>query len=99
MFVVGNLLQALAFILDIGLRLYYWVIIIYALISWVNPNPYHPLVRFLHAVCEPVLRPLRRIIPVTGWGIDFTPLIAIILLIFLRRFLVPSFYQISYRLR
>jgi len=99
MFLVGNFLQALAFILDIGSRLYYWIIIIYALISWVNPNPYHPLVRFLRTICEPVLRPLRRIIPVSRWGIDFTPLIAVILLVFLRKFLVPSFYQMSYRLR
>jgi YggT family protein len=99
MLVARNFLQALASVLDIGLSAYYWLIIIYTIISWVRPNPYHPLVRFLRTMCEPILRPIRRIIPTSQWGIDFSPFIAIILLIFLRRFLIPSFYQMSYYFR
>jgi YggT family protein len=98
MFVLGNLIAALARVLDIALTIYMWIIIIRALISWVSPNPYNPIVRFLYRVTEPVLRPLRRILPLGGLGIDFSPVIVILIIIFLRHFLVSSLFEFAYRL-
>jgi YggT family protein len=61
------------------LTLYFWVLIISALLSWVNPDPYNPIVRFLRAVTEPVLNQVRRRLPfVYAGGIDFSPLVAIL---------------------
>ena len=69
MFIFGNLFQAVEFILDTVLTLYMWIIIISALLSWVNPDPYNPIVRFLYSVTDPVLRPVRRRIGL-AMGID-----------------------------
>ncbi len=98
MFVLGNLIRAFASILDVFLRLYSWVIIIAALVSWVNPDPYNPIVRFLYQVTEPVLRPIRRVIPPLG-GIDISPVIALLIIYFLQLWLVPSLYQLSLYIR
>ncbi len=78
MFVLGNLLIAVAKFWIFFLRLYTWIIIAQAIISWVRPDPYNPIVRFLYAVTEPVLRPIRRHLPVTWGGFDFSPLIVLI---------------------
>ena len=72
------------------LNLYTWVIIAAALITWVSPDPYNPIVRFLRQVTEPVLSPIRRLIPTYKTGIDFSPLIAIILIQFIERVILPS---------
>jgi YggT family protein len=76
-----------------------WVIIIRALISWVNPDPYNPIVQFLYKITEPVLHPVRRLMGVYNMGIDLSPLIVILVLIFLRSFLVSSLYQLAQRLQ
>lgn len=74
------------------LSLYTWVIIIRALLSWVNPDPYNPLVRMLVAVTEPVLRPLRRLLPPHRMGgLDLSPLVAILLLQLFKNGLLYSF--------
>jgi YggT family protein len=99
MFILGNLLTAVAQILDILLNLYMWAIIINALLSWVSPDPYNPIVRFLYQVTEPALRPIRRVIPMRGMGIDISPIIAILIIIFLRAALVNSLFEIAVRLR
>ncbi len=98
MFVLANFIRALASIIDIILRLYFWIIIIRAIISWVNPDPYNPIVRFLYQITEPVLRPIRKIIPPIG-GLDFSPLVALLIIYFLQAFLVPTLIQLSYSLR
>lgn len=98
MFVIGNFLLALARVLDIALNIYMWIIVIAALISWVNPDPYNPIVRFLYRATEPVLRPIRRMIGV-GFGIDVSPLIAILGIMFIRYFIVRSLIDIASRLR
>ncbi len=98
MFVISNFIKALAYILDMVLRIYFWIIIIRAIISWVNPDPYNPIVRFLYQITEPVLRPIRRIIPPMG-GIDISPLIVILVIYFLQIFLVPTLLQLAYSLR
>ncbi len=98
MFIFGNLLSALASILDIVLTIYMWIIIIAALITWVNPDPYNPIVRFLRAATEPVLRPIRRRIGY-GIGIDFSPMVVILVILFVKYFLVASLIDIAVRLK
>jgi len=97
MFILSNFIIALAKVLDIGLNLYMWIIIAQAVISWVNPDPYNPIVRFLHSVTEPVLYNIRRLIPVYFGGLDFSPIIAILVIIFLKTFLVQSLIQLAVR--
>jgi YggT family protein len=67
-----------------------WMLIISALISWVNPDPFNPIVRFLHAVTQPMLKPIRRLVPPLGGRIDISPIILIIVIVFLQAFLVGS---------
>lgn len=100
MFLLGNFLQALAGVLDILFTILYWLILIRAIISWVNPDPFNPIVQFLYRTTEPILYPIRKIIPFT-WGvaIDLSPLIAFFLLIFLKRFLVASLFELGLRLK
>ncbi len=98
MFVISNLLRALAAVVDLVLRIYVWIIIIRAIISWVNPDPYNPIVRFLYHITEPVLRPIRRVIPPIG-GIDISPVVVLIIIYFLQLWLVPSLYQLAYSVR
>ena len=90
MFLISNFLFALAKLVEILLGVYMWVVIGRAILSWVNPDPYNPIVRFLHDVTEPVLSRIRRYIPVFGGGIDFSPMILILAIYFLMSFLVPT---------
>lgn len=98
MFVFSNLLSAVASILDILLYVYMWVIIVAALISWVSPDPYNPIVRFLYRVTEPVLYPVRRVIGTFG-GFDISPVIVLLAIYFLRRFLVTTLLDLAGRMR
>ena len=77
MFVMSNVILALARLLTIVLEAYFWIIIARALISWVNPDPYNPIVRFLHRVTEHVLRPIRYRLPAT-MGLDLSPIVVIV---------------------
>lgn len=98
MFLFGNLLFAVAEVLKILLTVYMWIIIIRALISWVSPDPYNPIVQFLYQVTEPILYRVRRYLPYTG-GIDLSPLVVILIIIFLQSFLVNSLFQLAMRMR
>jgi YggT family protein len=98
MFLFGNFLIAIAKILDIILTIYTWIIIAQAIISWVHPDPYNPIVRFLHTVTEPVLRPIRRRLPVGWGGFDFSPLLVLLAIIFLQEFLIKSLIQLGLRM-
>lgn len=98
MFVIGNLFIALANILNVVLTVLYWLILIRALVSWVNPDPYNPIVQFLYRMTEPVLYPLRRVLPLMG-GIDFSPIVAFLAIIFLKSFLVATLLEFGYRMR
>ena len=95
MFVISNFIGALASLLDFALSAYMWIIIGRAIISWVNADPYNPIVRFLYEVTEPVLARIRRVVPIFGGGLDFSPMILILALIFLRSFLVPTLHQLA----
>jgi YggT family protein len=97
MFVVANFLVAVAKMIDIILSLYMWIIIGRAIISWVNADPYNPIVRFLISATEPVLYPVRRRLPMLG-GIDFSPILVILAIIFVQTFLVQSLIQIASQL-
>lgn len=99
MFIFGNLVLAIANILDIVLSIYMWVVIIAALISWVNPDPYNPIVRFLYSVTEPVFKSIRRIIGFRLGPIDISPLIAILAIIFIRKFLISSLIELGYKIK
>ncbi len=94
MFVMGNVLQGLATVLDTVLWLYMWVIIARALISWVNPDPWNPIVQFLERVTEPVLAPIRRWIGFR-MGIDLSPIIAILIISFLQIALVKTLSDLA----
>lgn len=95
MFILGNFLTALAKIVDFALSAYMWIIIGRAIISWVNPDPYNPIVQFLISITEPVLSRIRRTLPMFAGGIDFSPMILILAIIFLQNFLVPTLYQMA----
>jgi len=95
MFMISNFLFALAKLINFVLSAYMWIIIGRAIISWVNPDPYNPIVRFLYEVTEPVLSRIRRYIPAFAGGIDFSPMIVILVIIFLQSFLVPTIQQLA----
>ncbi len=100
MFALKNLLLALASVLDWVITIYIWIVIIRALISWVQPNPYNPIVQFLHAVTEPLLAPIRYyLLRVTPVGIDLSPMVLIILLVLIQRFSIPTLMELAMRLQ
>ena len=99
MFVIGNFIGGIALVLNIVLNMTMWVIIINALVTWVNPDPYNPIVRTLHSITEPILRPIRRRLPAYSLGVDISPVIAVLIIIFLQFFLVHSLEQLGRNLR
>ncbi|RMH06236.1 MAG: YggT family protein [Nitrospirae bacterium] len=99
MFIAANILNGLAYVLDTVLFIYMWVIIIRALISWVNPDPWNPIVQFLHRATDPVLYTIRRRLPFAfAGGIDFSPLIAILIIYFLQIAVVGTLKDLAIRL-
>jgi YggT family protein len=99
MLIFGNLLIAAAEIINMILNIYYWVVIIAALISWVNPDPYNPVVRFLRAVTEPVFRPIRRLIGYRLGPVDISPIVVILAIFFVQKFLIRTILEIGYKIK
>jgi len=97
MFAVSNLLIAFAKVTDIVLTVMYWTILVRALISWVSPDPFNPIVQFLQNVTEPILSPIRRRLPMMS--MDLSPIIAFLLIVFLRSFLVQTLFDLGVRMR
>ena len=95
MFIIGNFIKALAIILHYVLTFFMWIVVARAVLSWVNPDPYNPIVRFIHNVTEPVLYRIRTKIPVDFGGIDFSPIIVILGIIFLQNFVISSLLRLS----
>lgn len=93
MYGVSNPLTVIGQLLHAGLMIYLWIIIIGALISWVNPDPFNPVVRFLRRVTDPLFIPLRRYVPLIAGGIDFSPILAIALVYFLDASVVPMLIE------
>ena len=95
MFIMSNLLAAVAKVLDIALTIFMWIIIARAILSWVSPDPYNPIVRFINNITEPVLYQVRRRIPLSFGGMDFSPIIILLAVIFLQQFVVQSLQQFA----
>jgi len=99
MFILANFLTAAAKVLDAAFTVFYWLIFIRAVLSWVSPDPYNPIVQFLHKVTEPILVPIRRILPAYfRYGIDISPIIAFLAILFLKSFLVKTLVMLAMRL-
>jgi YggT family protein len=90
MFALRNLLIAAATVIDIALVSFMFITIARAVLSWVSPDPYNPIVRFIHNVTEPVLYRIRKRLPMMYGGMDFSPIAVILIIIFLRLFVVES---------
>lgn len=100
MFVVSNFLTAFARVLDVLFTIMYWMILIRALLSWVSPDPFNPIVQFLYKATEPILSPLRRMLPFSlKFGIDISPIIAFLVIMFLKSFLVTTLIEFAFRLK
>lgn len=99
MFLVGNLFSALAQITDTVITVFWWLILVRAVTSWVNPDPANTIIIFLHRVTEPMLAPFRRLVPAWNIGVDLSPLLAILFLMFVRIFLVQSLFGLAARLQ
>ena len=95
MYIVGYFLMAVANVLNFVLLFFMWIVIARAILSWVNPDPYNPIVRFIHNVTEPVLFQVRKKLPINFGGIDFSPIIVILIIYFLRDFVVNSLVRFS----
>ena len=98
MFIAGNVLQGIATILDTVLWLYMWVIIVRVLISWVNPDPWNPIVQFLQRATDPVLYQIRKRLGMGGTGFDFSPIIAILLITFIQIAVIGSLKDLAMRM-
>ena len=90
MFILGNFIIALATVIDYVLVFYMWIVIARAVLSWVNPDPYNQIVRIIYNITEPVLYQIRNRLPVTFGGIDLSPIIIFLIIIFLQKFVVTS---------
>jgi YggT family protein len=102
-FVAGNFLTAVASVLHLLLQVYIWVVIVRALISWVNPDPWNPIVQTLNRLTDPLLEPIRRwmfrMMGSRGIGIDLSPVLLIMAIYFVDRFLVGTLNDIGMLLR
>ncbi|MFH1287567.1 MAG: YggT family protein [bacterium] len=96
MFILSNFLVAVANVLDVVLTILYWLILIRVLISWINPDPYNPIVQFLYKTTEPILDPIRKILPFGyKFGIDISSIVIFLAIIFLKSFLVKTLIDLS----
>ncbi|MBW1776457.1 MAG: YggT family protein [Deltaproteobacteria bacterium] len=95
MYFLGYLLMGVAKVLDIALLLFMWIVIARAVLSWVNPDPFNPIVRFIHNVTEPVLYPIRTKLPMGFGGLDLSPIVVFLAVIFLRTFLISSLTRLA----
>lgn len=95
MFVIANFIQAVAIVLDYVLSIFMWIVIARAILSWVSPDPYNPIVRFIHTITEPVLYRIRRYLPVQFGGLDISPIVAMLGVIFIQNFVVGTLHQMA----
>ena len=98
MFVLANFFYFLAQLLELVLTLYTYAVIARAVISWFNVSPYNPLVQFLRRITDPVLYQIQKFVP-SAAGMDFSPLVLILILYFLKSFLVTTLINIAYAFR
>ncbi len=96
MVIIGNFFAAIAKIVHLVLMIYMWIIIIRAVMSWINPNPYSQLVQFIHQITDPVLNMVRRYIPPIA-GLDLSPVIVILVIMFIDRFFVSILRYLAFQ--
>jgi len=95
MYIIGYLLMAIAKVLDVVMTIFLFVVIARAVLSWVSPDPFNPIVRFINNITEPILYPIRTRLPVHFGGIDLSPIIVFLGIIFIRTFVVNTLMQMS----
>ncbi len=95
MYIIGYFIMAVAKVMDVILIAYMWVVVARAVLSWVNPDPFNPIVRFIHNVTEPLLYQIRTRIPINFGGMDLSPIVVFAGIIFLRTFVVNSLHQMA----
>lgn len=95
MFIIANFFEALAVVLDYALTFYMWIVIAGAVLSWVSPDPYNPIVRFINTATEPVFYQIRKRLPVNLGGLDISPILVIFLIYFLQIFVVGSLHGLA----
>ena len=95
MFLVANLLIAVAQILDYLLWAYAWILLARVVVSYINADPYNPLIRLLYGATEPILARVRAKLPLSSGGFDFSPIVVWLAVMFLQRFLVRSLYDLA----
>jgi len=95
MLILANLFEAIAVVLDYGLTFYMWIVVAGAVLSWVSPDPYNPIVRFINMATEPVFYQIRKRLPVNFGGLDISPVIVILAIIFLQTFVVNSLHGLA----
>lgn len=100
MFVFSNLLFGVARVLDAVLNLYFWIVIVSAVLSWVNPDPYNPIVRILRNLTEPVFYRVRKWMPFTYvGGLDLSPMVVLLAIQLCKSVIIQSLYQFAVTLR
>jgi YggT family protein len=95
MYIIGYLLMAIAKVLDVVMNIFLFIVIARAVLSWVSPDPFNPIVRFINNVTEPVLHPIRTRLPFNFGGIDLSPIVVFLAIIFIRTFVVNTLMQMS----
>ncbi len=100
MILLANFLLALSYLVHMALETYFWIVVGSAVVSWVNADPWNPIVRFLRSATSPVYRRLARWMPfLSAGGVDFTPLVVVALILFLQTFLAGSLHDYALALK
>jgi YggT family protein len=95
MIILANFFEAIAVVLDYALTFYMWIVVAWAVLSWVSPDPYNPIVRFINTATEPVFYQIRKRLPVNFGGLDISPVIVILAILFLQTFVVNSLHGLA----
>jgi len=97
MFVLAELLKSIGLLVSIIFNILYFILVVRIIISWVGADPYNEIVRIVYMVTDPLLAPFRAL-PLRLGAIDFTPVVAFLVLSVLKSFIVNIIYQIAYRI-
>ncbi len=95
MLILANFFEAIAVVMDYALTFYMWIVIAGAVLSWVSPDPYNPIVRFINTATEPVFYQIRKRLPVIFGGFDLSPIIVFMVIIFLQTFVVNTLHGLA----
>ncbi len=94
----GELIMVVTQAINMIFTIYIYIIVARAIISWVNPDPYNPIVRFLHNATDPLLNKIRRVVPLQFGGIDFSPILLLFGVFFLQRIVMLLLTRLAYGL-